>query len=362
VTDKYRIFGYARTSTEEQKSGLEVQKDHIEARAKRQMSKDDGAEWKGCYHEHESATVVSWEKRKEFQAMFAELEKGDMLIVWRLNRIDRKPFRMHYALNMLHEHGVRVLVIKFTLGGDDGAEVDLDTVAGRSFVALLGIMADIDSSSRSEDAKAGVQRRIAQGYTMGDNPAPGKRFERRDLPPGDTTVRKINGGTQMNVAVWDEEQCNIIRELWIRARVFNEDLQSIAIDFCERRLLTQSRPTVTVVPAAATGQNLRLRWKDKKSQEHFRDSGTTDPAEAKQAAVEMAELHRFPWVRAYEEKESGHDKCVPDKARTCWGRDRLYVALKMVDKHLEAGTLPPELRVDEETVRWVAQKMVDRAG
>ncbi|MFH1922623.1 MAG: recombinase family protein [Planctomycetota bacterium] len=316
---KYRVLGYARTSSEEQKSGLETQKVNITARGFRQMELDDDAEWKGCYCEHESATTVSWEDRPEFQAMFAELEKGDMLIVWRLNRIDRKPWRLHNALDKLDTAGIRVLVMDLSFGKTkDGGEIDLSTALGRSIVTWLGCMYDMFIEGLSQDASAGVQRRIAQGYAMGVAAPPGMRIIRVRLPEGDETRRKVvpkhappgeEPGKWMDKAVWDQKQCNIIREAFVRSRVFHEDMPAIAIDFCNRDLKTASGA---------------------------------------------------PWVKAFREKDRPAPTGILIK-RGCirWDRRKLNRAMEMMDDLIKNAILPIELRIDEHVIQKVARQMLD---
>ena len=312
---KFRIFGYARTSTLKQELSLEAQEEKIEARARQIMAENDGAEYKGCFVEQESATFVSWEQRKKFQEMYRELERGDVLIIWRLTRIDRKPWRMQNALDrLIQELKCRVIVLELILGNvSSGGEVDLSTALGRSIISLLGMMSDLEGEARAQDTSAGMQRRVSQGYVFGTRPPLGMRFEQTELPEGDKTRHKE--GRYLYRAVWDQEQCDYIRELWVRKNVFNEDMQEVAKDFCRRELTTC--PGRTGVPG-------------------------------------------MPWVRKKRTADQGKEDAAPTKGLWRWRREKLNQALALMDTLLAAGTVPAELRIDEHVIRNVAEALVRR--
>ena len=300
---KYRIFGYARTSTDKQVLSIDAQSERIGDRARGVIDENDGAEYKGCFTEHESATATGWEKRDQFQALLRELERGDLLIVWRLDRIDRRPLRQRNALeHLINVLGVRVIVLDLKFGKSSaGGEVDLSTAMGRSIVSMLGIMSDLWLEAHSDATSAGMRQRAAQGYFFGPNPPLGRRLVRVVVPGVEPDP---DGNLKyLNRTVWDQEQCDIIRELWIRKNVFNEDMQSIAKDFHARELRTLGRDLKNRVIA--------------------------------------------PWV-----------KCFWEKGERRWDRRKLIKALKLMDERIEAHTLPSELHIDEEVIRLVAERIV----
>jgi DNA invertase Pin-like site-specific DNA recombinase len=302
-----RIFGYARTSTVKQELSLEEQQDRIRARAARIEVEDDGATWTTCFREQESATVVEWKERGQFSALCQEMEDGDTLIVWRLNRIDRRPWRMIAALNYMVERKIRVIALELEFGSQaTNWELDLETTHGRVMVMLMALVAEWWLGSMREDVSAALQRLRAQGFSMGTDPPLGHRFERADLPEGETTRRGRR--TFRNREVWDEEQCSCIREVWVRRNVFHEDMQDIAIDFSRRNVST---------------------WTGR------------------------------PWVRRIDEKDRGAEDAAPSKGLTRWDRRKLNAAVDLLDDFLAKGIVPPELRIDEYVIRWAASRLCD---
>ena len=103
------------------------------------------------------------------------------------------------------------------------------------------------------------------------------------------------------------EQCEHIKEAWIRIRIFGETQSEVARDFHRRGITT------------ATG----LPWVPLK----FRD-GYESPREQQDAV-----RHRKPpWYRG----------------------DRIGKAVELIDTLVKENKVPSELRVDEENVRRVA--------
>jgi uncharacterized protein YjiS (DUF1127 family) len=60
-----------------------------------------------CFAEVESARLVPWEERKELQALLKFINRGDHLVVWRLDRLANNPFDLFAILKILMAKDVR---------------------------------------------------------------------------------------------------------------------------------------------------------------------------------------------------------------------------------------------------------------
>jgi putative DNA-invertase from lambdoid prophage Rac len=305
----YRIFGYARTSTERQELSLEEQAERVRQRASALEEQNGGAKWVGCYSEQESATTVSWQERPQLKALTEEIEDGDVLIVWRLSRIDRQPWRMITALDYFTRRRIRVIALELEFAGQGANwELDLDTTMGRTLVMLMAMVAEWWLGGMREDVRAALARLKAQGFGFGPEPPLGKRFERVYLPNGQTTRGRRGGRTFRDRPVWDEEQCGYVREVWVRHKLFGQTLADIARDFIRRGVTT------------ATGK---------------------------------------PWAKSYRRSER-NGGLSPDRSRDpVIATGRLGRAVTLVDELMSERALPSQLRIDEYSIRAVAARLCD---
>lgn len=304
---RYRIFGYARTSTGEQVLSIEQQQERIRCRAQAIEEQNDGGKWIACFHEQESASKVSWRDRDELRALVDEIEDGDVLIVWRLSRIDRQPWRMITALDYFTQRHIRVIALELEFAGHGASwELDLDTTMGRTLVMLMAMLAEWWLNAMREDVRAALARLKAQGFGFGTDPPIGKRFERIDLPDGQTTRGRRGGRTFRDRPVWDEEQCDYVREVWIRHRLLGESLSAIARDFVKRGLTT------------ATGR---------------------------------------PWAKAYSRPSRSTHLTAERLPEDVMDIHRLRAAVDIIDEALRTGSPPSPLRIDEHTVQAVAARL-----
>ena len=105
-----RVFGYARASRNHQLKSPEVQEELI-----RQKAETIEGQWVRCRTDAAtSATKTRWNdplRRPELGKLMRELEPGDHLIIWRLDRLERSPFGMVNALEWLVNRGVSVHIL-----------------------------------------------------------------------------------------------------------------------------------------------------------------------------------------------------------------------------------------------------------
>ena len=212
-----RIFGYAHATSYRRDQGATVQEEMILAKAKTLEG-----QWVRCHRDEQtSATDICWSERPEFQKLMHQLEPGDHLIIWRLDRLDRSPLGMVAALEWLVDRGVCVHILEH-----NRMQIDLDKRAGRLLVMILAEFARLLVDFPREALRESIRWRKECGRACSRVPQLGKcrRYK--------YTTR---GGKRTRVAfdIWDGGECDVIREIW-RRHEEGETLYSIAKDLKAR--------------------------------------------------------------------------------------------------------------------------------
>lgn len=186
----------ARVSTELQ--SLDSQIDKLFEEAKR------------CGYESDMITVISGkesgvkldvEERETIQKLKDHIDTGqyDMLFIWEVSRLARRPKVLYEVREYLIEHHVNLhcLTPQFTMLKEDGT---IDPTASIVF-ALFGTMAEEEARLTKARMRRGVNKKKAMGYHAGG-----------PIMYGYKTVRTENG----HKYVIDEVQSTIVK------RIFNE--------------------------------------------------------------------------------------------------------------------------------------------
>ena len=140
------IRGYGRVSSAEQR--LDVQEDAF---------RDAGVEV--VYMEH--ASGGSW-ARVELHRMLDELEDGDVVVVWKLDRVARSLSDLLKFLETLHERGATFKCLT--------QPVDTSTPAGRLQIQMIGAFAEFERSLIRERTRAGLEAARSRGVRLGRRP------------------------------------------------------------------------------------------------------------------------------------------------------------------------------------------------
>ena len=214
------FWGYCRVSTEEQTAASpQVQEDMA-----RKVCKQFDGVFRGAFHEVASGVKIRWHDRVKFKEALETMEKGDHLVVWRLDRIDRDVALLN-ALQSLVDRGIVLHVVQL-VGGMQLPP--LDTMWGKVIVMLLTILSQMQMDQLRESTKAGREWRKANGYVYGNRQIGKKRL----------TLPILTGQTNpLKIDVWDERECAQIREI-VRRHDEGESLWAITEDFYFRNLMT----------------------------------------------------------------------------------------------------------------------------
>jgi len=142
------LIGYARVSKHIQ--NLDLQVDALTAA---------GVDRQYIFTDKESGAKAS---RKGLTDALSHLRKGDVLVVWKLDRLGRSTIQLMLMLNELHERGVD---FKSLTEG-----IDTTTSFGRFFFTMSAALAQLERDRLIERTRAGLVAAKARGRTGGRKP------------------------------------------------------------------------------------------------------------------------------------------------------------------------------------------------
>jgi DNA invertase Pin-like site-specific DNA recombinase len=140
-------YGYARTSTDDQTTALQL------AALKRAR----------CSHIFEDKGLSGAStKRPGLVRCLRTLRAGDTLIVWKLDRLGRSLRDLIAMLDELRGRGVRFQSLT--------EAIDTETPTGRTMWQMIGVLAELERSLISERTRAGVAAARRRGIQFGRKP------------------------------------------------------------------------------------------------------------------------------------------------------------------------------------------------
>lgn len=144
------LVGMARTSTLEQKAGLESQIRDLEAY--------------GC-DEVFSEQVSSVGERPQLDAAIKSLRKGDKLVVTKLDRLARSVRHLGDLLDELEAKGAGLVIL--SIGGQ---QIDTTTATGKLMLNVMSSVAQFEREMMLERQREGIQKAKAEGKYTGRKP------------------------------------------------------------------------------------------------------------------------------------------------------------------------------------------------
>lgn len=136
-------IGYARVSTKDQ--NLELQLDALNQA--------------GCEIIFEEKISGKTKERPQLDKMFSQLRKGDVVIVWKLDRLGRSLRDLIDIVMSLNERDISFISIKDS--------INTETATGRFTFNLFAALAEFEREIISERTKAGLQSARARGRLGG---------------------------------------------------------------------------------------------------------------------------------------------------------------------------------------------------
>jgi putative DNA-invertase from lambdoid prophage Rac len=107
---------------------------------------------------------VAASERPEFARLLDRLERGDVLVVTKLDRLGRNAMDLRSTVEALEESGVRVHCL--ALGG-----IDLTSPAGKMTMGVIAAVAEFERDLLIERTNAGLARAKKDGKRFGRPPA-----------------------------------------------------------------------------------------------------------------------------------------------------------------------------------------------
>lgn len=123
-------------------------------------------------------------RRPAFKRLLDRLERGDVLVVTKLDRLGRNAMDVRASVEWLANAGVRVHCL--ALGG-----VDLTSSAGRMTMQVIAAVAEFERDLLVERTQQGLARARTQGRTLG-RPVALTEAQRLDA------LEKIKGGMSIS--------------------------------------------------------------------------------------------------------------------------------------------------------------------
>jgi len=170
-----------------------------------------------------SATKTTLEQRSGLQLLLAECKKGDVVLVWSLERISRGPYEIPTILRMLSMKGVSMLA-KVQFGP---IPLRLDS----EMAACWAMMAEATNAyGRKVRSESGCRaKRYARNRALPVSGSPGRAREFVEYQGKNGTIRKVE---------WSQHDVKLLRELWKRHAEKGESIRTIWQDWRRRGLKT----------------------------------------------------------------------------------------------------------------------------
>ncbi|EGY9635903.1 recombinase family protein [Salmonella enterica subsp. enterica serovar Rough O:c:z] len=111
------------------------------------------------YEDHASGKT---EDRPGLMNCLKALREGDMLVVWKLDRLGRD---LHHLINTVHDLTGRGVGLKVLTG--HGAAIDTTTAAGKLVFGIFAALAEFERELISERTRAGLASARARGRKGG---------------------------------------------------------------------------------------------------------------------------------------------------------------------------------------------------
>jgi DNA invertase Pin-like site-specific DNA recombinase len=140
-------LGYARVSTSEQ--DLRMQRDALIAA---------GVDPRDIWEEKKSGATL--EKRVMFQGMMKDIRPGDIVYVWKLDRLARNALDLYHTAKAIEEKGASLVVL--TMPG-----MDTSSPVGKAMFGMLAVFAEFERAIALERTMAGLKAAKAAGRKGG---------------------------------------------------------------------------------------------------------------------------------------------------------------------------------------------------
>ena len=165
------IFGYTRVSKGEEQNSTLQRKALEEAETERVFE--------------EKASGARWD-RPELQRLLDQLRSGDVVVVWKLDRLSRSLKDLLILMERIDKAGAGFRSLT--------ESIDTTTPAGRMMMQMVGAFAEFEREMIRERTRAGLQAARAKGR-IGGRPPKLTEHQRQDI--ADNILSGRNSGADM---------------------------------------------------------------------------------------------------------------------------------------------------------------------
>lgn len=141
------IRGYARVSSDQQTTALQL----------------DALERAGCEHVYQDQGVSGVKARPQLGRAIEKLAEGDVLVVWRLDRLGRSLADLIRLVQLIESKGAGFRSLT--------ESIDTTTASGRLVFHVMGALAEFERALLLERTRAGLAAAKRRGTRLGRAPA-----------------------------------------------------------------------------------------------------------------------------------------------------------------------------------------------
>lgn len=174
----YMKIGYARVSTLDQSLDLQV----------------DALEKLGCEKLYKEKISGMRDDRPQLQELLKYAREGDVLCVYKLDRLGRSTKKLIEWSEELQERGIELVSIR--------DNIDTTTAVGKAMFKMLAVLAEMERDLISERTRAGLESARARGR-IGGRPKKDNKIVEKAMKLYDTeqyTVKEIEEMTGVSKA------------------------------------------------------------------------------------------------------------------------------------------------------------------
>lgn len=142
----YMIYGYVRVSTKEQM--LDLQLDYLKK--------------SGCDVIVEEK-ISAKKKRRELYNILNNLQEGDVIKVWKLDRLVRSLKELIHISEIIRDKKANLLSLT--------ENIDTSSPAGLTYFYCIGMFAELERNLIVERTKAGLRAAVERGVKLGRKPS-----------------------------------------------------------------------------------------------------------------------------------------------------------------------------------------------
>jgi DNA invertase Pin-like site-specific DNA recombinase len=161
------VYGYARASTGEQLDTLKIQQEVVEKEYLHRF-KDKGYAWGGVYTDQGVSGGVCFANRPEGFKLNLAMERGDVVIISKLDRGFRNAGDFLNVLKDLARREVALVMLDMNL--------DTSTPVGRLMASILAVFAEFERDRMRERQAESIAQRRAEGRPTQGNPPYGLKI------------------------------------------------------------------------------------------------------------------------------------------------------------------------------------------